>query len=232
MFTINTLINVGLFNASFFLLYFIRTRKKEKKIQDLTASMSYENKYKEKYNMLEEIDIDKEDLEQFKNKIIIENTPRGNILLYFNFETEVFDYYCDKKDIPYLYLETVARKYVTQYNCKQIFVNMADELKKDSQENIKQNVSGNTRQSIKQYVPDNKQISQIVQKTPFAEYKKYNKNISRGNKNDTKKYILKENSNRYSYCGKISEYSFLKDQYYKNTKMTFADFKNKINNKT
>ena len=50
--------------------------------------------------------------------------------------------------------------------------------------------------------------------------------------NDTKKYILKENSNRYSYCGKISEYSFLKDHYYKNTKMTFADFKNKINNKT
>ena len=220
MFTKTNLISIGLFNASFFLLYFIRTRKKEKKIQDLTASMSYENKYKEKYNMLEEIDIDKEDLEQFKNKIIIENTPRGNILLYFNFETEVFDYYCDKKDIPYLYLETVARKYVTQYNCKQIFVNMADELKKDSPEIIKQSV------------PDNKQINQIVQKTPFAEYKKYNKNISRGNKNDTKKYILKENSNRYSYCGKISEYSFLKDHYYKNTKMTFADFKNKINNKT
>ena len=220
MFTKTNLISIGLFNASVFLLYFIRRRKKEKKIQDLTASMSYENKYKEKYNMLEEIDIDKEDLEQFKNKIIIENTPRGNILLYFNFETEVFDYYCDKKDIPYLYLETVARKYVTQYNCKQIFVNMVDELKKDSSENIKK------------HVPDNKQINQIVQKTPFAEYKKYNKNLSRGNKNDTKKYILKENSNRYSYCGKISEYSFLKDHYYKNTKMTFADFKNKINNKT
>lgn len=220
MFTKTNLISIGLFNASVFLLYFIRRRKKEKKIQDLTASMSYENKYKKKYNMLEEIDIDKEDLEQFKNKIIIENTPRGNILLYFNFETEVFDYYCDKKDIPYLYLETVARKYVTQYNCKQIFVNMVDELKKDSSENIKK------------HVPDNKQINQIVQKTPFAEYKKYNKNLSRGNKNDTKKYILKENSNRYSYCGKISEYSFLKDHYYKNTKMTFADFKNKINNKT
>ena len=220
MFTKTNLISIGLFNASVFLLYFIRRRKKEKKIQDLTASMSYENKYKEKYNMLEEIDIDKEHLEQFKNKIIIENTPRGNILLYFNFETEVFDYYCDKKDIPYLYLETVARKYVTQYNCKQIFVNMVDELKKDSSENIKKPV------------PDNKQINQIVQKTPFAEYKKYNKNLSRGNKNDTKKYILKENSNRYSYCGKISEYSFLKDHYYKNTKMTFADFKNKINNKT
>jgi len=220
MFTINTLINVGLFNASIFLLYFIRRRKKQKLVQDLTASMSYENKYKEKYNNLEEINIDKEDLEQFKNKIIIENTPRGNILLYFNFETELFDYYCDKKDIPYLYLETVARKYVTQYNCKQIFVNMADELKKDSPEIIKQSV------------PDNTQINQIVQKTPFAEYKKYNKNISRGNKNDTKKYILKEKSNRYSYCGKISEYSFLKDHYYKNTKMTFADFKNKINNKT
>ena len=220
MFTKTNLISIGLFNASVFLLYFIRRRKKEKKIQDLTASMSYENKYKEKYNMLEEIDIDKEHLEQFKNKIIIENTPRGNILLYFNFETEVFDYYCDKKDIPYLYLETVACKYVTQYNCKQIFVNMVDELKKDSSENIKKPV------------PDNKQINQIVQKTPFAEYKKYNKNLSRGNKNDTKKYILKENSNRYSYCGKISEYSFLKDHYYKNTKMTFADFKNKINNKT
>jgi len=170
--------------------------KKQKLVQDLTASMSYENKYKEKYNMLEEIDIDKEDLEQFKNKIIIENTPRGNILLYFNFETEVFDYYCDKKDIPYLYLETVARKYVTQYNCKQIFVNMVDELKKDSSENIKKPI------------PDNKQINQIVQKTPFAEYKKYNKNLSRGNKNDTKKYILKENSNRYSYYQCIILYLF------------------------
>ena len=50
MFTKTNLISIGLFNASFFLLYFIRTRKKEKKIQDLTASMSYENKYKEKFS--------------------------------------------------------------------------------------------------------------------------------------------------------------------------------------
>ena len=42
----------------------------------------------------------------------------------------------------------------------------------------------------------------------FVDYKFYNKSQSRGNKNDTKKYIVKEKSNRYSYCGKIKEFSF------------------------
>lgn len=245
----NAIINICLFNTGIFLLYFVRQRKQIQNKQDNQSSIIlYENKYKKKYNKLKKLcieildetiyenkksdddsddsyhnvgididtrmfkDCDKKQTVTKESNVIIENTPRGNVLLYFDFNEKIFNYYCDRKDIPYQYLETVARKYVVQYNCLDIFVNMADELKIDDGQQKQDKGSGG-------------HLDKVVQKTPFARYKNYNKTNSRGNKNDTKKYILKENSNRYSYCGKISDFMFLKDKYYKKKQLTFADFK-------
>ena len=116
-----------------------------------------------------------------ENNVIIENTPRGNVLLYFDFDEKIFNYYCDRKDIPYQYLETVARKYVVQYNCLDIFVNMADELKMDDGQQKKTKGSSGD-------------LDKVVQKTPFARYKIYIKKNSQGKKKETKKKTLKKNT--------------------------------------
>lgn len=208
MYNINNIsegtISFGLFNVSLFFFYlFVRNKRNNiiKFKQD--PLLLYENKYKQKYNKLETIELDKDDLQNLKNKTIIEYTPKGNVIMYYNSEDNVFNYYCDTKDIPYHYLETIARKYVVQFNCKKIYINMIDHMK--------------TSDEIEDKYKKNKNPL-------FIDYKFNSKNQSRGGKNDTKKYIVKEKSNRYSYCGKISDFKFLK-QHYQKKKFTFADFK-------
>jgi hypothetical protein len=202
---INNIVNIGLFNISIFVCYLLKknNNNNSNKIKKKDPFLLYENKYKQKYKQLQSIDLNKETLENLKNKIVIENTPKGNVLIFYNSEEEVFKYYSDSKDIPYHYLETIARKYVIQFNCKKIYVNMIDHMK--------------TSNEIENKYKQNKNPL-------FVDYKFYNKNQSRVNNNDTKKYIIKEKSNRYSYCGKLNDFKFLKQSSSKK-KITFADFK-------
>ena len=65
---------------------------------------------------------------KFKNSFILENTPLGNVSMCYNHEKESFEYYSDKT-IPYRYLEPIARKYVSTFLCKKLYVNMEEELK-------------------------------------------------------------------------------------------------------
>ena len=48
----------------------------------------------------------------------------------WNQEKERFEYYSDKKDIPYRFLDVVCRKFVTTNNCKCIYVDVNDEFEK------------------------------------------------------------------------------------------------------
>jgi len=178
------------------------------------------------------------------NCSVIENTPHGNVLMIYDNERETFKYYSDNS-IPYRYLEVVARKYVKQFNCRGIFVDMEEELqlaeKKKEQDNKKRDDSERKKK-------ENMSTPAPVQekKAVFAKFKSYNKDAASGhvntgappknslpNKQKTDKpeaeYVLKQNANRYTYEGKMVNYSFLKkvDKKIvdKKSAMTFADFK-------
>lgn len=60
-------------------------------------------------------------LDELKYTIMVETTPRGTILLCYNSEAEGFEYWSDT-DIPLTMLETAARRYVTEYNCKKFYL--------------------------------------------------------------------------------------------------------------
>ena len=60
-------------------------------------------------------------LDELKYTIMVETTPRGTILLCYNYEIDGFEYWSDS-DIPLTMLETAARRYVTEYNCKQFYL--------------------------------------------------------------------------------------------------------------
>ena len=66
-------------------------------------------------------------LDRFKNCYVIEKTPIGNVLMIYEKNRESFKYYSDS-NIPYRYLEVVARKYVKLFGCRPIFVDMEEEL--------------------------------------------------------------------------------------------------------
>lgn len=212
------------------------------------ALEKYEDKYLELYRKTESTLCSDEKIEGLKNTILMENTPLGNVIMYYDKSRETFIYYSDS-NIPYRYLEVISRKYVTMNDCKQIHVDMEQEIK-DAQEKLeqkKQEEEEKKKQLEQQQNPDENHSSTNVKKDVFAKLKKYNTNTSlkssgipTDNKSISKKnvqennkpLILKENANRYSCEGKLMNFSFLKkvdkkvvDKRYA---MSFSDFKKMI----
>ena len=67
------------------------------------------------------------EIEISKNNILFETTPTGNVLMFYDSKRTSFIYYADTA-IPYRYLESVARKYVTTYHCLHLYIDMKKEI--------------------------------------------------------------------------------------------------------
>ena len=180
-----------------------------------------------------------EQLKKFKNCFVIESTPLGSVLMFYNHNKLAFEYYSDLT-IPYRFLETVARKYVLTYKYRPLYIDMEEELKEyerklKEQEEIlkeKEEMRSNDKNESNEEHKDDKSNKKNV----FAKFKSYNKEAGTGRVNtapapknnipqnmmpmnliDTKKngdgknekMLLKERSNRYSYQGKFSNFNIL-----------------------
>jgi hypothetical protein len=186
----------------------------------------------------------KERLDGLKNNFIFEKTPLGNVIMYYNNSRESFEYYSDNT-IPYRFLETISRKYVKTFNCKQIYFDMEFELNEfERKQKEAQKEDQKMLEDQKKILDGN--VDLVKKKDVFAKFKSYNTEsgtgkVNRGvappknsipnntmKKNDDK-CILKDNANRYTCEGKLANFSFLKkpdrkivDKKYA---MSFADFK-------
>ena len=161
---------------NFFILSFVSNKKddllceiKEKVIKKI--DVIYENKYLDKFNLLEPLKtIDESLLTHLSNCILFENTPLGNVIMYYKFyvdETEAssFIYYCDN-NIPYRVLDSIAKKYCLTFKCKNIYIDINEELKK-YEEKIKEKTN---------IIDNDKNNSIIKSKKVFANFKCYNDN--------------------------------------------------------
>jgi hypothetical protein len=61
----------------------------------------------------------------WKRRILIENTPRGNIYMYYDIFKCGFAYYADQTGIPYTILNAVAMKYVMIFFCRDFYMDEA-----------------------------------------------------------------------------------------------------------
>jgi hypothetical protein len=188
----------------------------------------------------------KQHLDALKNSFIIEKTPLGNVLMYYNNSRESFEYYSDNT-IPYRYLETVSRKYVKTFNCRYLYVDMEYEISV-AERKLKEILEKKAieEEEIKKNILENHTV--VSKKNVFAKFKSYNKesgtgrvntgappknSIPNSNSSSSKatdnKVILKENANRYTCEGRMSNFSFLKkpkrEAVDKKYAMSFADFK-------
>ena len=197
-----------------------------------------------------------ERLDKLKNSFIMEKTPLGNVLMLYNNKRGSFEFYSDNT-IPYRYLEPVSRKYVKTFGCRPIYCDMEEELKnyekkleeKEREKEAKEELEKRILEEKRILDEKNMSVSVVAEpkKNVFAKFKSYNKDAGTGHvniaappknsipnnkvteKSSDEKVILKENANRYSYEGKLSNFNFLKkvdrkvvDKKYA---MTFADFK-------
>ena len=120
--------------ASFFLyrltskIYLEYTKKKITNEDDEIKEIPYTYKYYEEFEKFPVIELSKERIKSLLNNVLFEATPKGNVIMYYDYDKESFNYYCDMKDISYLYLETVVRKYAINFNCKKLVVNIQKEI--------------------------------------------------------------------------------------------------------
>ena len=153
-----------------------------------------------------------EDLVSLKDNFIEEKSPRGIIYMAYDNSIDSYIYYSKTKDIPYKYLETVARKYVIDNKCLNIYVDYKEEyiqgLNKYKQrlQERKELLENKIKQQQQKQDEDNVENKK---KNIFANFKSYNKqDKSTKNNTDTttKEYILTENSNHYKYKGNLDDY--------------------------
>ena len=209
----------------------IEDEKEEEEEEEKEIKMvPYEDKYKDKIkeiNSVEEINSDKKTLlDNLKFSIVMETTPNGNVLMYWDNNRSSFIYYSDTS-IPYRYLEVVARKYVIMNNCREIYFIMEEQLKPLKKEEIvekkeEKNVFAKLKSYNQSSILDTKNIAP----------KKQNQNIQlpriqiNQKETDKNEILLKENANRYSYEGKIINFSFLqKPKKNMKEKISFSEFK-------
>jgi hypothetical protein len=190
-------------------------------------------------------------LDKLNNCFIIENTPLGNVLMIYDTKKTSFRYYSDNT-IPYRYLETVARKYVKQFDCRPIFIDMEEELKiSEERFEIETKEREEKEEAEKKKREESTKNNQPIEekKNVFTKFKSYNKDagssktsyaappknsipsnkITIEKEKEKEKQFLKDRANRYTYEGKFANFSFIKkvDRKVVDKKfgMSFADFK-------
>ncbi len=172
----------------------------------------FEDKYIEDVNKLEEKNLSENELIQLKSSIVLENTPMGNIILFYYHEKEKFYFYSDRKEVPYKYLDTVARKYIKMFNCKIIYTALDKEL--ESQKNKYENL----KEERKTKVIEKKDTKKDV----FATYKNYNMKTDTPLKEED--YLIKENINKFKWGGFLKDYQFLQTPKKKDKEISYQDF--------
>jgi hypothetical protein len=148
----------------------------------------------------------------WKTRILFENTPRGNIIMHYDVYKQGFAYYCDANGIPYNILNSVSMKYVTVYQCRDLF--MDNEYFENEKESP----------LIKLYLEQEKEDKKDGQEKPlpkldtiaFAKLKNYNKiektDDKKDEKNDDKTESKPEkeyNRNIFVNLGRICNFNFL-----------------------
>jgi hypothetical protein len=192
--------------------------------------IAFENRYFTEYDDMEEKELTEEFVKDLTLNMIREETPKGEVIMYYSHEHESFVYYAKTKEIPYKYLETLARKYVIIYDCKKIYVDIRKEYEKglNKYNEMKENKTpvGGTETAV----TGAGEGSEKKKKQLFASFKTYNRKGEVNIKQKDKIYILREKSNRYSYRGKIEEYKeeehdIVNNDVIKEKKIDFSEFK-------
>jgi hypothetical protein len=143
------------------------------------SKSQYQEMLKDAQNTLEQ---------QWKTRLLIETTPRGVVIMYYDPFKLGFSYYSDQT-IPYNILNAIAMKYVIHFRCRDFFMdehilpeNTPLPLLKLLQEDKNTNEKAENSEKSK----DDENIKQRLRNAPFAKFKNYNKNSSKVQENQNK----------------------------------------------
>jgi len=153
-------------------------------------------------------------LTNLKYSFVMEHTPVGNVIMFYNSAREAFEYYSDNV-VPYRYLDTVCRKYVIMNLCVPLYVDMNEELKevRRKAEQCKQE--------------DNEHKESMTKSNVFVKLKNYKKpSINK----ESAILLQKARTNKYLYNGRMNNFNFMKQTETKPI-LSYAEYKQRLLNK-
>jgi hypothetical protein len=59
---------------------------------------------------------------EWKTRIMIDTTPRGNLIMFYDVYKQGFAYYSDQNSLPYAVLNGAAMKYVIMFGCRDFYM--------------------------------------------------------------------------------------------------------------
>jgi hypothetical protein len=179
-----------------------------------------ENRYYDELNLLENREMTKEELDGLLLKSVDVETPDGLVKMTYNNKMGSFWYYSDNKNVHYKYLDSIARYFTIQNNCRQICVNYKEEYEK-SVLSLKEQFEEDARR-----LEEKNNDTVPKKKSVFAQFKNYKK-VDTKNK---KQYVLVDKANQFKHVGTMSDYEYEKNKKEKKTETTiptldYATFK-------
>jgi hypothetical protein len=174
--------------------------------------------------------------ERLENMYYITVTDRindyyGDVMMCYDHATLSFAYYARTGNIPYKYLETISRKYMIETNApREIHVDIREEYKKAKD---RTNAGRAAASTANNNTTATHQDPSEEDETPFVKLKSYNtasnlnlhtntnetkerthkfassmndKNQDTSSSSSTATVVIRENANRYSYRGKLSDF--------------------------
>ena len=136
------IVATGVFGAFVFTSYYMAwTQNKETAEENAKLNKKvkeYENKeqqdkeppYEKKYNISDALHNEKHT--DLKEAYLFENTPNGIVIIMYDTEQEKFAYWADDT-IRFKYLQTVARKFVTENQCRDLYLCAEDKETKEDE---------------------------------------------------------------------------------------------------
>jgi hypothetical protein len=181
------------------------------------ANKNIDNLFYDKEKYAEAMKLENKDIELiWKKRILFENTPYGNIIMYYDTYKQGFAYYSDINGISYDVLNGVAMKYAITYRCRDFYMDentieyfisplvdiYGDFLKTDTNDENKKKIENYRNESVNAKLKKNK--------------------------------IKMVSTNKFICLGKIYNFSFLNErsstQPQDENKMSYSDYKDLFKN--
>jgi hypothetical protein len=179
------------------------------------AKSQYQEMIKDTKNPLEQ---------QWKTRILFENTPRGSVIMYYDPFKLGFSYYSDNA-MPYNILNAIAMKYVINFRCRDFFIDeqvLPENTPLPILKLLQEDKPTNDKPENSEKPKEDENIKQRLRNAPFAKFKNYNKisnkvqeNQNKGEKKDEKDTTEKKEPekpkerNRFISLGKTHNFKIL-----------------------
>lgn len=209
-----------------------------KDLSEMNCNVSpifYDRTKLKEYMKIENNDIEK----QWKTRILVEYTPRGNIIMFYDAYKGGFSYYSDQSVIPLTILNCVAMKYVTKYMCLDFFVDEGIVFNNPSP------LIKLLEEEDKEELDKKKRVLKTLEMTTCVKlpYVKLKSAKTPQQQQETPANEKEKRMNKFIYLGKVNNFSFIQkkrfvslhnpddcEKLFKN--VNYEEYKRNVKNKT